>query len=121
MFSTRRAISTPLPRCPGGRRRGRSDSQYGDLSVASWIEVSPRDSSTYSSSSRATTRKPRTFSNHCMDCSKLLTQSSTQLVLSMFQMPFNLIRCQNTVCQQTQTAEIGETRSLGETCHHWQM
>ena len=28
--------------------------------------------------------RPRTFSNHVMDCSKLLTQISTQLVLAMF-------------------------------------
>src|SRR5881628_1128136 len=91
MFSTRRAISTPLPRCPGGRRRGRSDAQYGALSVASWIEVSPRDNSAYSSASRATTRKPRTFSNHVIDCSKSLTQISTQLVLVIAQPPFKMI------------------------------
>src|SRR5215469_6425422 len=31
------------------------------------------------------------------------------------------IRCQDTVCQQTQTTEVGETRSLGETREHRQM
>src|SRR2546430_6008014 len=76
-------ISTPLPRCPGGRRRGRSDSQYGALSAANWMEVSPRDISAYSLPSRASTRKPRTFSNQRMDCSKSLTQISVQLVLIM--------------------------------------
>src|SRR5215469_5907951 len=31
------------------------------------------------------------------------------------------IRCQDTVCQQTQTTEVGETRALGETREHRQM
>src|SRR5260370_38681036 len=73
--------STPLPRCPGGRRRGRSDPQYGARSVTNWMEFSPQDNSAYSFVLRVTTRKPRTSSNHFIDCSKSLTQISTRLVL----------------------------------------
>src|ERR1700731_3606513 len=44
----------------------------------------------------------------------------TGLLLSTCQSPC-LIRRQDTVCEQTQATEVGETRSLGETREHWQM